>query len=238
MSYTGKHEIVGFWGGFHGKTAGVMGLIGDESKHGWGPLPGGRFSVPYADCARCPFKLRYPDCGLACADFARQAIKNDDLRARSPRSSSSRCRAPPATWSRRAEFLPAIQSIAKEIGALLIADEMITGFGRTGRWFGCNHSDVVPDVMTVGKGMGNGFPISGVISSDDIVTAEPFARASARHRATAATRSRRPRRSPRSKRSSTRVSSSTRHRSARTCWIACAPCRRSTRSSATCVASD
>ncbi len=80
MSYTGKHEIVGFWGGFHGKTAGVMGLIGDESKHGWGPLPGGRFSVPYADCARCPFKLRYPDCGVACADFARQAIKTDDLR--------------------------------------------------------------------------------------------------------------------------------------------------------------
>jgi 4-aminobutyrate aminotransferase-like enzyme len=56
---------------------------------------------------------------------------------------------------------------------------MITGFGRTGRWFGCNHSDVVPDIMTVGKGMGNGFPISGVISSDAIVTAEPFARASA-----------------------------------------------------------
>jgi 4-aminobutyrate aminotransferase-like enzyme len=178
MSYTGKHEIVGFWGGFHGKTAGVMGLIGDESKHGWGPLPGGRFSVPYADCARCPFKLRYPDCGLACADFARQAIKKTTSGAVAaiiiePMQGTAGNVVPPR------DFLPAIQSIAKEIGALLIADEMITGFGRTGRWFGCNHSDVVPDVMTVGKGMGNGFPISGVISSDDIVTAEPFARASA-----------------------------------------------------------
>ncbi len=178
MSFTGKHEIVGFWGGFHGKTAGVMGLIGDESKHGWGPLPGGRFSVPYADCARCPFKLRYPDCGLACADFARQAIKRQTSGAVAaiviePMQGTAGNVVPPP------EFLPAIQGIAKEIGALLIADEMITGFGRTGRWFGCNHSDVVPDIMTVGKGMGNGFPISGVISSDGIVKSEPFARASA-----------------------------------------------------------
>ena len=178
MSYTGKHEIVGFWGGFHGKTGGVMGLIGDESKHGWGPLPGGRFSVPYADCARCPFGLRYPDCSLACADFARQAIKRTTSGAVAailiePMQGTAGNVIPPP------EFLPAIQGIAKEIGALLIADEMITGFGRTGRWFGCNHSNVVPDIMTVGKGMGNGFPISGVISSDDIVTAEPFARASA-----------------------------------------------------------
>jgi 4-aminobutyrate aminotransferase-like enzyme len=178
MSYTGNYEMVGFWGGFHGKTAGVMGLIGDESKHGWGPLPGGRFSVPYADCARCPFSLRYPDCGIACADFAREAIKKTTSGAVAaiiiePMQGTAGNVIPPP------EFLPAIQAIAKEIGALLIADEMITGFGRTGRWFGCNHSGVVPDIMTVGKGMGNGFPISGVISTDAIVAAEPFARASA-----------------------------------------------------------
>jgi 4-aminobutyrate aminotransferase / (S)-3-amino-2-methylpropionate transaminase / 5-aminovalerate transaminase len=178
MSYTGKYEMVGFWGGFHGKTAGVMGLIGDESKHGWGPLPGGRFSVPYADCARCPFSLRYPDCGIACADFARQAIRKTTSGAVAaiiiePMQGTAGNVIPPP------EFLPAIEGIAKEVGALLIADEMITGFGRTGRWFGCNHTGVVPDIMTVGKGMGNGFPISGLISTDRIVAAEPFARASA-----------------------------------------------------------
>jgi len=178
MSYTGKYEMVGFWGGFHGKTAGVMGLIGDESKHGWGPLPGGRFSVPYADCARCPFGLRYPACGVACADFARQAIKRTTSGAVAaiiiePMQGTAGNVVPPP------EFLPAVQSIARDLGALLIADEMITGFGRTGRWFGCNHTGVVPDIMTVGKGMGNGFPISGVISSDAVVAAEPFARASA-----------------------------------------------------------
>jgi 4-aminobutyrate aminotransferase / (S)-3-amino-2-methylpropionate transaminase / 5-aminovalerate transaminase len=178
MSYTGKHEIVGFWGGFHGKTAGVAGLIGDESKHGWKVLTVGRYAVPYADCYRCPLKLRYPDCGLACVDFARESIKHATTGAVAaiivePMQGTAGNVVPPP------EFLPAVHEVAREIGALLIADEMITGFGRTGRWFGCNHGDVEPDIMTVGKGMGNGFPISGLISTDEIVRAEPFARASA-----------------------------------------------------------
>ncbi|HEY2386855.1 MAG TPA: aspartate aminotransferase family protein [Candidatus Binatia bacterium] len=178
MSYTGKHEVVGFWGGFHGKTGGVMGLIGDESKHGWGPLPGGRYSVPYADCYRCPFKLSYPDCGLACVEFARESIKRTTAGSVAaiivePIQGTAGNVVPPP------EFLPALKDLAREIGALLIADEMITGFGRTGRWFGCNHSGVVPDVMTVGKGMGSGFPISGLISTDEIVAAKPFSRPSA-----------------------------------------------------------
>ena len=59
-----------FWGGFHGKTGGVIGLIGDESKQGYGPLPGGQYQVPYADCYRCPFKMKYPSCGLFCVDFS------------------------------------------------------------------------------------------------------------------------------------------------------------------------
>ena len=178
MSYTGRHEVVGFWGGFHGKTAGVMGLIGDESKHGWGPFPGGRYSVPYADCYRCPFKLAYPGCSMACVEFARESIKRTTAGAVAaiivePVQGTAGNVVPPP------EFLPAVQSIAHDIGALLIADEMITGFGRTGRWFGCNHTGVVPDVMTVGKGMGSGFPISGLISTDTIVAATPFSRPSA-----------------------------------------------------------
>jgi 4-aminobutyrate aminotransferase-like enzyme len=178
MSYTGKHEIVGFWGGFHGKTGGVAGLIGDESKHGWGPLTAGRHSVPYADCYRCPLKTTYPECGLACAEFARESIKRTTAGAVAaiivePMQGTAGNVVPPP------DFLPAVQSIAREIGAVLIADEMITGFGRTGRWFGCEHSGTVPDVMTVGKGMGNGFPVSGLISTDAIVQSEPFSRPSA-----------------------------------------------------------
>jgi 4-aminobutyrate aminotransferase-like enzyme len=72
----------------------------------------------------------------------------------------------------------AVKSIAKENGALLIADEMITGFGRTGKWWGIEHSGVEADIVTVGKGMGSGFPVSGVLMSDELSQAEPFSKPS------------------------------------------------------------
>ncbi len=177
-SVTKKHEVVSFWGGFHGKTGGVLGLIGDESKQGYGPLQGGQYTVPYADCYRCPFKLQHPSCGLACVDFARQQIKNASAGAiaaviAEPMQGTNGNVIPPDDW------LPAIKSIARDNGAMLIADEMITGFGRTGTMWGVEHSGVQPDIVTVGKGMGSGFPVSGVLMGDEISKAEPFAKPSA-----------------------------------------------------------
>jgi 4-aminobutyrate aminotransferase-like enzyme len=177
-SATGKHEVVSFWGGFHGKTGGVIGLIGDESKQGYGPLQGGQFTVPYADCYRCPFKLKYPECGLYCVDFARQQIKMSTGGALAaivaePMQGTAGNVIPPDDW------MPAVKSVAKDFGALLIADEMITGFGRTGKWWGVEHSGVHPDIVTVGKGMGSGYPVSGVLLSDELGKAEPFSKPSA-----------------------------------------------------------
>jgi 4-aminobutyrate aminotransferase-like enzyme len=65
--------------------------------------------------------------------------------------------------------------VADELGALLIADEMITGFGRTGAMFAVNHDGVVPDVIAVGKGFGGGFPMSGLIIRESVAHAKPFA---------------------------------------------------------------
>ncbi|HXW85533.1 MAG TPA: aspartate aminotransferase family protein [Candidatus Binataceae bacterium] len=177
-SATRKHEVVSFWGGFHGKTGGVIGMIGDESKQGYGPLPGSQYTVPYADCYRCPFKMKYPSCGLYCVDFARQQVKNASAGAIAailvePMQGTAGNVIPPDDW------LPAIQSVAKEFGALLIADEMITGFARTGTMWGVEHSRVEPDIVTVGKGMGAGFPVSGVLLSDELGKAEPFGKPSA-----------------------------------------------------------
>ena len=76
-------------------------------------------------------------------------------------------------------FLGEVRALATRAGALLIADEMITGFGRTGLMFGCEYDGVTPDIMTVGKGMASGFPISAVISTNEIVAAEPFSLPSA-----------------------------------------------------------
>ena len=176
-AYTKKHEVVGFWGGFHGKTGGVMGLIGDEWKQKWGPLAPGTHLVPYADCYRCPFKLRYPDCGMFCLDFIRQTLKTTTAGLIAaiivePMQGTAGNVIPPP------EFLPGVAEIAREHDALLIADEMITGFGRTGAMFGCNHTDTVPDIMTIGKGFGSGFPITGLISTDEITASYPFAKPS------------------------------------------------------------
>ena len=118
--------------------------------------------VPYADCYRCPFKLEYPECGMYCVDFARQQLKHSSAGALAavlvePMQGTAGNVIPPD------DYLPAVKQLAHEHGALLIADEMITGFGRTGRMWGIEHSGVAPDIMTVGKGMGSGFPVSGVL---------------------------------------------------------------------------
>jgi 4-aminobutyrate aminotransferase-like enzyme len=169
---------VSFWGAFHGKTGGVLGLIGDEFKHGYGPLAVGQYLIPYADCYRCPFKLSYPSCGLHCVDFARQQIRNSSTGAiaaivAEPMQGTAGNVIPPDDW------LPAIKSLAREFDALLVADEMISGFGRTGRMWGVEHSGTEADVITAGKGMGGGFPVSAVLMNEQHSHAEPFAKPSA-----------------------------------------------------------
>ena len=170
---TGKHEIVGFWGGFHGKTGGVLGLLGSDFKHHLGPSLPGQHSTPYADCYRCPLRLTYPDCGIACADYVRDVIKHQTageiaaIIVEPIQGTAGNIVPPPG-------FLRSIQAIAKEHGALLLADEMITGIGRTGLMWGAEHDGVVPDIMTVGKGIGGGFPLSGVVSSDTVTSAKPW----------------------------------------------------------------
>jgi 4-aminobutyrate aminotransferase-like enzyme len=170
---TGRQEVVGFWGGFHGKTAGAMALMGSTARHGLGPLPPGATLVPYADCYRCPLGLDYPSCSLACADFARKAMKAQTAGAVAavivePMQGTAGNLVPPP------EFISAMADAAREMGALFVADEMITGFGRTGKPWGVDHSGAKPDICTIGKGFGSGFPISGVLARSDIAQAKPW----------------------------------------------------------------
>jgi 4-aminobutyrate aminotransferase / (S)-3-amino-2-methylpropionate transaminase / 5-aminovalerate transaminase len=175
---TGKHEVLGFWGGFHGKTGGVLGLLGGPFKHHLGPFLPGQYVSPYADCYRCPLRLQYPGCGIACAEYLRDVIRHQtggEIAAVivEPIQGTAGNVAPPPG------FLRAVQAIAREHGALFIADEMLTGFGRTGTMWGVDHDGVEPDVMTVGKGMGGGFPISGVVSTDALTARPPWSNPSA-----------------------------------------------------------
>ena len=175
---TGKHEVLGFWGGFHGKTGGVLGLLGSDFKHHLGPFMPGQYLSPYGDCYRCPLRLRYPECGIACAEYVRDVIRNQTAGEIAaiivePIQGTAGNVVPPDG------FLRAVQSIAREHDALLIADEMLSGFGRTGAMWGASHEGVIPDIMTVGKGMGGGFPLSGVISTDVLTNKKPWSNPSA-----------------------------------------------------------
>ncbi len=170
---TKKFEFVGYSGAFHGKTGGVLPLLWGDFKEGLGPFVPGTYSAPYAYCYRCPLNLTYPDCGIACAEKTRDVIRNQTGRQVAaiivePMQGTAGNVIPPPG------FLPAVQAIAKESGALFIADEMITGFGRTGTFWGVEHDGVVPDVMTCGKGIGGGFPLAAVVSTEALTAAKPW----------------------------------------------------------------
>ena len=172
-SVTKKFEFIGYSGAFHGKTGGVLPLLWGDFKEGLGPFTPGCYSAPYAYCYRCPLNLTYPGCGIACAEKTRDVIRDQTggqiaaIIVEPMQGTAGNVIPPPG-------FLPAVRAIAKDHGALFIADEMITGFGRTGKFWGVEHGQVVPDVMTCGKGIGGGFPLAAVVSTDALTRARPF----------------------------------------------------------------
>ncbi len=176
--YTGKWEFVSFWGGFHGKTLGTMALLGDGQKQKYGPFAPGSFSLPaYPDCYRCPLKLKPESCSFACVDLFEKSAKTQTTGAIAavivePCQGTAGNIVPPQGW------LKAVKEVTKRLGALLICDEMITGFGRTGSFFVSKDFEVEPDIITVGKSFGGGFPVSGVLTTEEISKAEPWAKPS------------------------------------------------------------
>ena len=173
-SHTKRTELVGFWGAFHGKTGGVLPLLSGGFKHGLGPLMPGTYSSPYASCSRCAFDKTFPRCEWHCVSFLRRKLELEtagDIAAIlvEPVQGTAGNIVPPLG------YLRALRTLADDIGALLIADEMICGFGRTGRMFGVDHEGIVPDIMLVGKGFGGGFPMSGVIARESVAFAKPWA---------------------------------------------------------------
>lgn len=173
-SFTKKTEIVGFWGGYHGKTGGVLPLLGGTFKHALGPLMPGEYLSPFASCARCAFDQSFPSCEWHCVEFLKRKIELETTNnvaaiiVEPIQGTAGNVVPPPG-------YLRVLRQVADDLGALLICDEMITGFGRTGRMFGVEHDGVVPDIMTVGKAFGGGFPMSGVIASERVAFAQPWA---------------------------------------------------------------
>lgn len=175
---SGREEIVSFWGGFHGKTQGAISLHAGPRKRDVGPLPTGTHHIPYAYCYRCPLNRSLSDCQYACVELAKNTIKqsttgNIAAIIIEPVQGTNGNIVPPFG------YLKKIRKLADELGALLIFDEVITGFGRTGRFFAYEHESVVPDILVLGKAMGSGVPASAIISDKKLVENTSFSSPSA-----------------------------------------------------------
>src|SRR5216684_3945603 len=174
-SFTKRTDIVGFTGGFHGKTAGVLPISDVAWKDAVGPLPAGYHHAPFPDPTM--FDGTPEECLASSIDELSRIVAaipgGPAAIIVEPIQGTAGNLVPPAG------FLTLVAEVAHRAGALFIADEMITGFGRTGLMFGSNHDGVVPDIMTTGKGMASGFPMSALVSTDEIMAAEPFSLPSA-----------------------------------------------------------
>lgn len=162
---TGKYEFISFYNDMHGKTLGAQSLT--TMTHISGPRAAGCFRVPFGHCYHCSHKLTYPECGLHCVDFIREAIT--ELATNyiaaivvEPIQGWGGTIVPPDDW------LPKIRALCDELDILLFVDEVLTCMGRTGKMFCVDHYEVVPDIMTLGKGFGNGFPVTATVYSDKI----------------------------------------------------------------------
>lgn len=160
---TGGLEFISFHRDFHGKTMGAVSLGRLDASQGL--RAPGFFLVPRPHCYRCHYNLEPGTCGLRCVDYIRTVIAEETAGRLAgvvlePIQGWAGSVVPPDG------FMPALRALCDQMGMLLFADEVLTGMGRTGRMFCMEHWDTVPDVMTLGKGLGNGFPITAVLVSE------------------------------------------------------------------------
>lgn len=165
---TGRPKIFSKYRSYHGTTYGTLGVGGDPRRGAIEPGPAGtvRFFDPY--CYRCDFGLRYPDCGIHCLGALERQLQLENP------ATVAAVVVEPVTGAAGGfplpdGYLPRLRHLCDQYGILLIADEVITGFGRTGAWFGVDHEHVVPDMMVLAKGLTSGYvPMGAVIVRERI----------------------------------------------------------------------
>ncbi len=163
--YTGRNKIITRYRSYHGATAGAMALSGDPRRLPVEPLIPGVVHVMDPYCYRCPFGWTLETCHRECIAHVEQVIKFEGpgnvaaLMLEGVTGTSGLIIPPDDYW-------PRMREICDKYDILLIDDEVMSGFGRTGEWFGINHWDVVPDIMTLAKGITAGYvPLGAVIVS-------------------------------------------------------------------------
>jgi 4-aminobutyrate aminotransferase len=169
--YTGRQRLISYLRAYHGSTYGAISLsaVARNMTLGLGPILPGVYHIPFPDCYRCPFGLSYGTCGLHCAEYLdylfTSALPPEEVAGLfvEPIQGDAGIIVPPD------EYLPAIKSMCEKHGILFVAEEVQTGFGRTGKMFACEHWNIQPDVILCGKALGAGMPISAIVARQELM---------------------------------------------------------------------
>jgi taurine---2-oxoglutarate transaminase len=162
--YTGKIKIIARYRSYHGSTMASIAATGDPRR--WPMEPGGKgqgfLFAPEVNCYKCPIKHTYPECGIACADYLEHMIENEhDVAAVivEPVVGTNGVLVPPP------EYMPKLREICDRYGVLLIADEVMSGWGRTGEWFALDNWGVKPDILVTAKGITSAYVPLGLCAT-------------------------------------------------------------------------
>jgi 4-aminobutyrate aminotransferase/(S)-3-amino-2-methylpropionate transaminase len=172
-AHTGRPGIIAFEDAFHGRSMMTLALTSKTHpyKAGFGPFPAEVYRIPYAYCYRCSYSMTYPSCDVYCArhleDTFKRVVASEDVAAviAEPVLGEGGFVAPPP------EFFPTLIEICHKHGVLFIADEVQTGFGRTGALFACERYGIEPDLIVTAKSLGGGLPLAAITGRAEIMDA-------------------------------------------------------------------
>lgn len=178
---TKRYGMIAFLGSFHGRTLGSLALTSSRAiqRQGFGPMQAGTFHTPYATCYRCPVGLKPESCHAECLDFLEQQIlvhliSPDEVAGVVVESIQGEggyiVPAP--------QFHERLRALTKKHGILLIADEVQSGMGRTGKMFGIEHFGIEPDMVAVAKGVASGLPLGVTTARAEVMDWPPGSHAS------------------------------------------------------------
>lgn len=161
LAATGREGIAVIERGYFGATIFAFSLSEVGRNFPFIPKPRGVLRLPAPDCRRCPKDRTFPGCGYACLD-ALESVEGLAAVMYEPVFGVGAILVPPPGYGAR------LRELAARKGALLIAEEITTGMGRTGRWFGFEHDGIVPDIVAIGKAIGGGLPVAAVATTADV----------------------------------------------------------------------
>ena len=178
---TKRVNLIAFLGGFHGRTLGSLALTASKyvQRKGFGPMMPGVFHTPYATCYRCPVGRQPETCHAECLDYLEDQIfvhlvSPEEVAAVivEPIQGEGGYQVPAPQFHHR------LRELTQKHGILLIADEVQSGMGRTGKMFACEHFGIEADIVTVAKGIASGLPLGVTAARADVMTWPPGAHAS------------------------------------------------------------